>query len=189
MIPKKVECYRDGEKLGEKTPREWAEELGITKQNVYDSKLQGRLTAGKYRFYDIGKGPNVPKTQTLAEKEAEARAQGKTYGQLQAEETLAQLRKPAEDTQSDETEEDEEMNTEYTKRPVEANTEAVRLREFARMADETTITVFSLDERWLLTAESDSPVFDKLNWEVGSFRADIVDGNPVLRVVVLNGTD
>lgn len=207
-----VECYRDGKKLGEKTPKEWAEELGIRPQSVYDSKLKGTSALGKYRFYDIGKGPGGPvdanagadpeetkpaKPATLADLDAICKAEKKSYGVLQAEiyagrvitpEEVEAARNPAhkalEGAESDDKEEDIRMCTEENKAPIEAERQPLRLSDFARMADETTIIVYDSEKNWVMTAPNTSPAFGLANWEVTSFRAGLMEGNAILKVVV-----
>lgn len=103
MFPRKtgvtIQCYEDGKKLGEKTPGEWAEELNVPIASIYNGKKTGGLVAGKYKFYAVGVDPvllDQPKPATLSEMVTEARAQGKSYGQLQAEETLSMIKQQAE---------------------------------------------------------------------------------------------
>lgn len=193
MFPKRkgslVQCFKDGELVGVKTPREWAEELGIRTQSVYDSTFKGSLVRGQYMFYKVKEEPDEPKPVTLSEKNAEAKAQGKSYAELQMEETLAMLKTAACDSvevpNGDETEEDMEI-TEETVKPAEIAQETkkdILLSDFAKLADETTIIVYQ-GEQWILTAPSDSPIFEPLKWFIDSFRAGMMDGTPIMKVTV-----
>ena len=193
MFPKRkgalVQCYKDGELIGEKTAPEWSAELGIPKQSIYDSTFKGSVARGHYQFCKVKTEAETSKPATLSEKEAEARAQGKSYGQLQAEETLAMLKtvacEGAEVPNGDETEEDMEI-TEETVKPAEIAQETkkdILLSDFAKLADETTIIVYK-GEQWILTAPSDSPIFEPLKWFIDSFRAEYMDGAPCMKVTV-----
>ena len=190
MLPKKrgtlVQCYKDGAKIGERTIQEWAAELGVKPQAIYDSKFKGTLVQGRYRFYAVDADPEEPsEPATLSEKNAEARAQGKSYGQLQAEETLAKLK---------EEKMENEMSIDVT--PVTVKLEEVpqltavkqdiclQLCDFAEMVDETIIIVYDTDENWILTAPNTSAAFALAEWGVVGLRADIMDGKPILKVVV-----
>lgn len=204
---KQLVCFCNGRRMGEKTPREWAEELGINQQSVYDSKLKGTSAKGKYRFYEVGTGPDraagadpeeaKPAKTTLADLDAICKAEHKSYGTIQAEiyagrvitpKEVEAARNPAhkalEDAQSDDKEEDIRMSTEEVKAPVEAEKQPMRLSEFAKMADETTIIVYNSDESWIMTAPNASQAFALANWEVISFRAGLMEGNAILKVVV-----
>lgn len=101
MFPKRkgalVRCYKDGVPIGEKPTPEWEKELGIPRQSIYDSTFKGSIARGHYLFMKVkaeDDEPEPPKHPTLSEVNAEAKAQGKTYAQLQMEETLEMIRPP-----------------------------------------------------------------------------------------------
>lgn len=192
MFPKRkgvlVRCYKDGVPIGEKPTPEWEKELGIPRQSIYDSTFKGSIARGHYLFVKVkaeDDEPEPPKHPTLSEVNAEAKAQGKSYAELQKEETLAMLKTAACDSvevpNGDETEEDME-STEETAKPAE--NAILTLCTFAEMVDETIIIVYDINENWILTAPNTSAAFNMAEWSVVSLRAGMMDGKPILKVVV-----
>ncbi len=206
-----IQCYCDGEKLGEKTTQEWADEIGAKKQTVAAAKCKGNGVRGAdgrtYHFYALGVIPPLPKPAvSVVGMDTICKAEHKTYGELQTEvikgrvitpedvenakQSLRAVETPyiEERTEGMEIIEDAGKTAEIAAEAPARTFEHLTLTGFAKMADETTICVehITADETsWLLTAPSDSPVFDALaGWHVDSFRADFIDGAPVIKVVV-----
>lgn len=204
---KLVTAYCEGQTLGTRTLPEWCSSLGIIYGNAWAAWKNGRKTLGLdgkwYTFQDAGEPPRP--NITIKDMDTICKAEGKHYGALQtellngrvitpddAEEAKRKITPPetVEAPESEERTEDMEVITAELRTPenvrevVTVERQGMKLSDFAKMADETTIVVQD-EESWLLTAPSESPVFDRLgDWMVDSFRADTVDGAVCLKVWV-----
>lgn len=94
MAPLKLQCFQDGEKLGEKTAQEWADQLGLNVQTIRHGKCAGHNVRGsdgkRYKFCAgpkevKPKNPPQKKTITLSDIDAICKAEGKRYGTVQTE--------------------------------------------------------------------------------------------------------
>ena len=180
-------CYRGDEDLGVDMPAKWAAKLGIDVTNIYGSKNGGYATKGpdgkKYKFV-AATDPELP--VSLEGVNAVAKAEGKTYADLQKEETMAaRVIKRVEVLEAANKKKEQVMEMQHKEEePVVLPADpGIRLRDFARMADETTLLIWK-DEQWVMTAPSESPVFEATDWVIDSFRAEYMDGAACLKVWV-----
>lgn len=169
-------CFQDGLSIGVKTLKEWSEALDIDYHNIWLSCKNGTRVRGPeksvLKFMQVE--PEDPEyKKTLGEVNEEARAEGKSYGKLQAEKYLQQ-------------------HPIITKKTEEADMETITLKQFCGLMDPADKTALIIVEDvegrpWLGTIPPDSPMLsgDLGNMHVCQFSLGSGDEN-ALNVTVKN---
>ena len=200
-----IQCYCEGEKLGEKTAGEWAEVIGSKKHLIGNAKNRGSGVRGadgrSYRFYDLGVTPPPPQPAvSVAGMDAICKAEQKSYGKLQTEIMAGRIVTPEDVEEAKKTLKHEKEDSMEVAEMAQATTVAdtaiatvkleppklkamISLQEFAEMADDITLVVYCEDE-WFLTAPCESSVFQRIDFSVDSFTVTTIDDTPCLKVWV-----